>query len=115
MLKNISESSLQLRFHFSDQVQQLLRDNTNQFVTDVNDAVRKGQVPPKSKLPELVPRISSALHVFNHAMTELLAGVPPTSPTTEIHKSTLEKATEFVNNLEGQKSILCHASYTAHI
>ena len=79
--KNITDNSLQIRFHFSDKAQQLLRDNTDQFVTEVNDAIREGKVPPKSKLPELVPRIVTALHVFRDAMTELLAGVPPTSPS----------------------------------
>ena len=85
-------------------------DNTDQ----VNDAIREGKVPPKSKHPELVHRKVCTLHIFNHAITDLLAGVPATS-TTEIQKSTLEKTTEFVNHLESQKSILCHASYTAHI
>ena len=112
--KNITETSLQ-RFHFSDEAQQHLRDNTDQFVTEVNDAIREGKVPPKSKLPELVPRVATALHVFNHAMNELLAGVPATSPSAEIQKSTLERATDFVNHLESQKSILCHVSYTSHI
>lgn len=110
--KNINETSLQLRFHFSEQAQQLLRENTDQFVAEVNDAIREGKVPPKSKLPELVPRISTALHVFNHVMAELLAGVPATPPPTQIEKSTLEKAMDFVNHLESQKSILCHVSYT---
>ena len=113
--KNITETSLQQRFHFSDEAQQHLRDNTDQFVTEVNDAIREGKVPPKSKLPELVPRVATALHVFNHAMNELLAGVPATSPSAEIQKSTLERATDFVNHLESQKSILCHVSYTSHI
>ena len=113
--KNITDISLQIRFHFSDEAQQLLRDNTDQFVTEVNDAIREGKVPLKSKLPELVPRIATALHVFSHAMTELLVGVPPTSPSAEIQKSTLERAVDFVHHLESQKSILCHVSYTSHI
>ena len=113
--KNITETSLQQRLNFSEEAQNLLRDKTDQFVTEVNDAIREGKVPLKSKLPELVPRIATALHVFNHAMTELLVGVPATLPTSEIQKSTLEKTTEFVNHLESQKSILCHISYTSHV
>ena len=114
-LKNITETSRQIQLHFSDDGQQLLRDNTDQFVTEVNDAIRDGKVPLKSKLPELEPRIATALHVFNHTMTKLLAGVPATSPSAEIQKSTLESATDFVNHLESQKSILCHISYISHI
>lgn len=44
-------------------------------------------------------------------MTELLAGAQPMPPLTQIEKSTLEKAIDFVNHLKNQKSILCHVSY----
>ena len=100
----------QLHFTFDTSARELLRENIDQFVTDVNDAIKDGKAPPKSKLPELVPRVATSLHVFNHTMTELLAGVAPTSPPTEISKSTLEKATEFVQHLESQKDILCQVS-----
>ena len=100
--KNIHEND-KLQFTFEPIAQQLLRDNIDQFVAEVNEAIRDGGVPPKSKVPELVPRVAAALHVFNHTMTELLAGVPASSPPTEISKSTLQSATEFVNHLESQK------------
>lgn len=64
-------------------------------------------MPPKSKTPELIPRIATALHVFNHVMAELLAGVPSTEPPTKISKSTLENASAFVHHLESKKGILC--------
>ena len=108
--ENIAKTSLQLRFYFSEEAQAILRENTDQFVSDVNDAIREGKVPPKSKLPELLPRMATALHVFEHAMKQLLAGVPATSPPTQIEKATLERATDFVNHLESQKSILCNVS-----
>lgn len=66
-------------------------------------------------MPELDPRVAAAMHVFNHTLTELLAGVPASSPPTEISKVTLEKATEFVHHLEGQKEILCQVSNTSTI
>ena len=108
--ENIAKTSLQLRFYFSEEAHAILRENTDQFVSDVNDAIREGKVPPKSKLPELLPRMATALHVFEHAMKQLLAGVPATSPPTQIEKATLERATDFVNHLESQKSILCNVS-----
>lgn len=107
--KNIYDNG-QLHFTFEQDAQQLLRENIDQFVSEVNEAIRDGKVPPKSKMPELVPRVAAAMHVFNHTMTELLAGVPASSPPTEIDKSTLENATEFVNHLESQKGILCQVS-----
>ena len=45
--ENIKDTTQQLRFYFSQQAQQLLRETTDQFVADVNDAIREGKVPPK--------------------------------------------------------------------
>ena len=112
--KNIHDNE-QLQFTFDPNAQQLLRDNIDQFVADVNEAIRDGKVPPKSKMPELVPRVAAALHVFNHTMSELLAGVPASSPPNEISKFTLENATEFVQHLESQKDLLCQVSNPATI
>ena len=108
--KNIYENDRQVLFTFHQDAQQLLRDNIDQFVAEVNDAIREGKVPPKSKMPELIPRVATALHVFNHTMGELLAGVPASPPPTQIAKSTLENATDLVHHLESQKAILCHVS-----
>ena len=60
------------------------RETIDQFVVEVNTAIQQGKVPPKLKIPELVPRLATALHVFNHTMNELLSGVPATAPPTEI-------------------------------
>lgn len=56
------------------------------FVAEINEAVQDGTVPPKSKTPELIPRLATALHVFNHVIAELLAGVPSTEAPTKISK-----------------------------
>jgi len=39
-------------FTFHDDAQSLLRQTTDQFVSDVNEAITEGKVPPKSKIPE---------------------------------------------------------------
>ena len=78
--KNIHKNG-QLQLILEPNAQQLLRDNIDQFVAEVNEAIRDGKVLPKSKMPELVPRVAAALHVFNHTMSELLAGVPAFFPT----------------------------------
>lgn len=108
---NIKETTQQLRFHFSDEAQQIIREHNDQFEAEVNEAIREGKVPPKSKLPELVPRIAATLHLFNQVMTELLAGVPATAPPRQIERSILEKVSDLANHLESQKSILCQVSY----
>ena len=112
--KNIHDNG-QLQFTFKPNAQQLLRDNIDQFVAEVNEAIRDSKVPLKSKMPELVPRVAAALLVFNHTMTELLTGVPASFPPAEISKSTLENANEFVQHLESQKDLLCQVSNPATI
>lgn len=108
--KNVNDHG-QLHFTFDQDAQQLLRHNIDQFVAEVNEAIKDGKIPPKSKMPELVPRMAAALHVLNHTMNDLLAGVPTSPPPTQISKSTLENATEFVQHLESQKGILYQVKF----
>ena len=67
-----------VEFAFDNQGKEFLRETMGQFVEEVNNAIREGKVPPKSKTPELIPRLASALHIFNSVMGELLAGVSAT-------------------------------------
>lgn len=97
---NISEIEENVEFTFEDEGKEFLRETMDKFVEEVNEAIREGMVPPKSKTPELIPRLACALHVFNHVMGELLAGVTATQPPTAISKATLESAASFVNHLE---------------
>ena len=107
LFQNIAAIGDNAEFVFDNEGKELLREKMDQFVSEVNEAIREGKVPPKSKMPELIPRIACALHVFNHTMTELLAGVPSTQPDTTIPRTTLENAASFVTHLETQKEILC--------
>ena len=108
IINSIEENT---KFTFDEDAFQLLRETIDRFVIDVNDAIREGRVPPKSKTPELVPRMAAALRVFNHSMVQLLAGVPSTPPPVQIAKTTLERASEFVQHLESQKDILCQVIF----
>ena len=76
LFENINGIDESVEFVFDGEGKELLREKMDEFVAEVNEAIRDGKVPPKSKTPELIPRIACALHVFNHAMEELLAGVP---------------------------------------
>ena len=107
LFENINGINQNVEFVFDHEGKELLREKMDQFVAEVNEAIRDGKVPPKSKTPELIPRIACALHVFNHAMEQLLAGVPSSQPDTMISKTTLENAASFVHHLETQKEILC--------
>ena len=106
LFQNINEIDENTKFTFDDEGKELLRETMDQFVSEVNEAIKEGKVPPKSKMPELIPRIACALHVFNHAMEELLAGVPSTQPPATISRATLENASSLVTHLETQKDIL---------
>ena len=112
---NINDIEDNVEFAFDDQGKEFLRETMDQFVDEVNDAIIQGKVPPKSKTPELIPRLACALHVFNHVMGELLAGVSATQPPTTISKATLESAASFVNHLESQKNILCQVNTSSKI
>ena len=70
-IKNIANNTV---YTFEDDAISLLRETIDQFVAEVNEAIQEGKVPPKSKTPELVPRLAAALHVFNR--------YPVVSPTS---------------------------------
>ena len=80
------DNNQNVEFVFDHEGKELLREK----MAEINEAIRDGKVPPKSKTPELIPRIACGLHVFNHAMEQLLAGVPSSQPDTMISKTTLE-------------------------
>ena len=101
--QNISETAEHIHFTLSKDAKLTYCKTVDQFVVEVSTAIQQGKVPSKSKIPELVPRVATALHVFNHTMNKLLSGVPPTAPPTEISNTTLKNATQFVHHLESQK------------
>jgi hypothetical protein len=106
-VSSIEESAV---FKFDSNAKRALRETMDKFVVEVNEAILQGQVPPKSKTPELIPRIATAMHVFNHFMEEMLDGQPASEPPTTIPHTTLENATLFVKHLESQKDILCQVT-----
>lgn len=103
-MDDIDEST---KFTFDANGKVLMRETMDTFVTEVNEAIQEGRVPPKSKKTELIPKVAAALHVFNHFMEDLLNGKTATDPPTTIAHTTLESATALVNHLESQKDILC--------
>ena len=114
LFENINGIDENVEFIVDHEGKELLREKMVQFVAEFNEAMRDGKVPPKSQTPDLIPRIGCALHVFNYAMEQLLAGVPSSQPDTMISKTTLENAASFVNHLETQKDILCQVINHKH-
>ena len=95
LFENINGIDENVEFTFDHEGKELLREKMDQFVAEVNEAIRDGKVPPKSKTPDLIPRIACALHVFYYAMEQLLAGVPSSLPDTMISKNNPGKCSIF--------------------
>ena len=115
LFRNVNSIDDNTTFEFDNDGKDLLRDTLDHFVSEVNDAIREGRVPPKSKKPELIPRIACALHVFNHSMEQLLMGVPSSQPSNTISRTTLQNAASYVSHLETQKDILCQVKVNNHV
>ena len=105
--QNILQMNDEVVFTFDAPAKQLLRQTIDDFVQEVNDAILQGSIPPKSKTPELVPRLATALHVLNHVLKEILNGLTPSDPPTIINLETLACAISLANYLESQKLIMC--------
>ena len=75
LYQNINDIDKHSEYAFDEEGRPLLREKMDHFAAEVNKAIREGKVPPKSKTPELILRIACTLHMFNHAMNKLLAGV----------------------------------------
>ena len=104
------DTPISSHYTFSEDAQQQLTAHKDDFIQEVNDAIREGNVPPKSTKVDLLPRVSSALHVFNFIAEELIAGRKPGSPSTEISLETLNRAQCFIDYAETQKEIAMEVS-----
>ena len=106
-VSSIKEDTL---YKFDATAIQALRATMEDFVAEVNDAVVQGKTPTKSKAPELVPRMATAMHVLTHVMEEILDGNPASDPPSTIPNETFQRAVTFVKHLESQKEILCQVT-----
>lgn len=100
-------------YSFDANGKRLLRDTLTAFIQTYNQDIKDGYMPPKSKAPELIPRIATSLHVLNHIMEEVLLGQSSSEPPTTISHSTLQTAIDYVQHLESQKDIMCQVNYNS--
>lgn len=89
----------QSSYTFLAEGEEKLKGLKDEFIIEVNDAIKEGNVPLKSKK-------FTCLHVFNHVMAELLEGRQPTRPPREIALETLHRAQRFMEFAETQKEIV---------
>lgn len=82
----------------------------DQFVEEVNEAIREGKVLLKLKTLELILRLVCVLYVFNYIMGELLVSVFVIQFLIIIFKVIFESVVFFVNYFELQKDIFCQVN-----
>ncbi|XP_048583721.1 uncharacterized protein LOC5514186 isoform X1 [Nematostella vectensis] len=104
---NIKLAENEVVYTFDANGKQALCGSIERFVEEVNDAILSGRYPPKSKTPELVPRLATSLHVLSHTLEKVLEGGVPSDPPTNISAETLASATALAKYLESQKEIMC--------
>ena len=104
------EINLSTIYTFDDEAQHLLQKTNEEFTQEVNMAILDGNMLPKSKKSEHLPRIALALHVLNYATRMLLEGQPIDECPTVIDSETVNRANTSVNHLQQQKDAVCEVS-----
>ena len=119
-LKQISDIFLEMydahdrnapsHYTFSEESAQKLTALQDDFIQEVNDSIKAGNVPPKSKKIDLLLRVAVCLHVFDYTTSELIEGRQPRTPPQSISLQTLNRAQQFVDYAETQKHIVVEVS-----
>ena len=97
-------------YTFDDDAHRLLQQMNDDFTQEVNMAILDGNMPPKSKKSDHLPRVALALHVLNYATEMMLLGQTIDECPTVISSETLKRANTFVAHLEQQKDAVCQVS-----
>ena len=78
------------KYNFKKDALDLLTTMSDDFITEVNQAIENGDVTPKSKRIDLIQCVAVFLHVVNHIAAALLQGQKPDAPAREVTKRTVE-------------------------
>ncbi|XP_038065707.1 uncharacterized protein LOC119735838 [Patiria miniata] len=93
-------------FTFTDAAKRRLSDINANIIADINNAIKNGLVPPKSKTFDFVVRLAAGIHVFVYTCSAFLDGQDNIGPPPpEIDLSSLEAALTFVEHCEAQKTV----------
>ena len=104
------ERHLTTRYTFNNDAQGLPQQMNEHFTEEVNIVILDGNMPPKSKKSDNLPRIALALHVLSYATQMLLLGQTIDECPTVISSKTLERTNTFVMHLKQQKDAVCQVS-----
>lgn len=97
-------------FTFNANAQKLIDSLHSEFIHDLNEAIVKGQPPPKSKRVDLVQRLACSLHVLTHVVSELLQGRKPRGTPKQISVDAVEKSILLLDYVDSQKEIMIEVS-----
>ncbi len=106
--QTLQEAPTIYRFHAD--ASDLLMHISDEFIRELNQAILTGDDIPRSKSVDLIQRVSVALHIFNHVVSQVLMRVQPTQPPLEISLQTLRRAVKYVEWANSQKEIIVEVS-----
>lgn len=99
-------------FTFSEDSANYLQQIETEFITEIDEAISDGTVPPKSKKVDMIARVSLCLHVFCDITLQLLDSMDTLrSPDSQIPMAAVQGAVYFVNFCETQKEIFLQVSF----
>ncbi|XP_031574350.1 uncharacterized protein LOC116308118 [Actinia tenebrosa] len=76
-----------------------------QHVHEVNEAIKNGDIPPKSKSYDLVARLAIPIHVITACVTSLLQQNDQMTCSEEINEDIYRKSMAYVDYLHSQKAM----------
>ena len=97
-------------YSFTQEAQDLLQTFHEQFIAEINEALKEGMTLPKCKKVDIVQRVAVAVHIFDHVCHCLLQGDAPTLPAEDVAAEALQHALKYVEWAEDQKTIFLDVS-----
>ena len=92
-------------YKFTDDAQELMNNFQSQEIQEIDEAITEGNPPPKCKKMDLIKKLATALHIFNHVASNLLQGIQSPPPAMRVPKQSVQAAEKFVVFADSQKQI----------
>ena len=92
-------------YSLNNEAAELHRQRKTDHVNEINQAIERGEVPPKSKGTDLVTRVAVALSTVNYVISAMLNGQSTNNPPETITEESHNKATVYVQHLHAHKEM----------
>lgn len=97
-------------YSFTEAATGYLNSIQEDFITELNECLLKGEITPKCKRFDLIQRVAVSLHVFNHVTGSLLKGRKPRESSQNVGVEMVKKAQLLVSFSESQKQVVLDVS-----